>query len=114
LVSYAPPDTFEQRKDFLRLAAKGRKIARPGFVLQALKGEPVNKLRVGYTATKKIGNAVARNRARRRLKEAARVTLAEMDLPGIELVFICRQETATMPFATLQASLKSALGEALK
>jgi ribonuclease P protein component len=114
LISYAPPDTFAQRKDFLRLAAKGRKFARRGFVLQALKGEPTTPLRVGYTATKKIGNAVARNRARRRLKEAARLTLAAMKLSGMELVFICRQETADMPFAALQSSLKSALAEAGK
>jgi ribonuclease P protein component len=114
LVTYAPPDTFEQRADFLRLAAKGRKFARPGFVLQALKGEPSLPLRVGYTATKKIGNAVARNRARRRLKEAARLTLADMNLSGVEFVFICRQETATIPFATLQSGLKSALAEAVK
>jgi ribonuclease P protein component len=114
LLSYAPPETFEQRKDFLRLAAKGRKIARPGFVLQALKNESGTALRVGYTATKKIGNAVARNRARRRLKEAARLTLADMRLSGVELVFICRQETATIPFATLQSGLKSAIAEAIK
>jgi len=114
LISYAPPETFGQRKDFLRLAAKGRKIARPGFVLQALRAAPDEPLRVGYTATKKIGNAVARNRARRRLKEAARLTLAEMKLAGMELVFICRQETATMPFAALQSGLKAALAEAAK
>ncbi len=114
MISYAPPESFGQRKDFLRLAAKGRKFARPGFVLQALKTEPATKLRVGYTATKKIGNAVARNRARRRLKEAARLALADMKLDGIELVFICRQETACMPFATLQSGLKSAIAEAAK
>jgi ribonuclease P protein component len=112
LVGFAPPESFQHRTDFLRLAAKGRKIARPGFVLQALKGDQT--LRVGYTATKKIGNAVARNRARRRLKEAARLALAEMQVEGMEFVFICRQETGTMPFAALQASLKAALAEAVK
>jgi ribonuclease P protein component len=70
-------------------------------------------LRVGYTATKKIGNAVARNRARRRLKEAARLTLAEAaPLNGVELVLICRQETARLPFTTLCANLKTALADA--
>ncbi len=78
---------------------------------RAAAGEP---LRVGYTATKKIGNAVARNRARRRLKEAARLTLAEKSLTGVELVLICRQETAILPFPTLCANLQSALAEALK
>jgi len=113
-VTYAPPETFAERKDFLRLAAKGRKLARPGFVMQALRTGTVSPLRVGYTATKKIGNAVTRNRARRRLKEAARLTFAERDLAGLELVLICRQETAKIPFGILQAHLQNALAEAIK
>ncbi len=71
-------------------------------------------LRVGYTATKKIGNAVARNRARRRLKEAARLTLSQTPLTGVELVLVCRQETANLPFDALCANLRAALAEALK
>ncbi len=114
MVSYAPPDIFSQRADFLRLAARGKKFARPGFIMQFLRGEAEKPVRVGYTATKKIGNAVARNRARRRLREAARLTLAEAPLPGIEIVFICRQETAQIPFESLRASLKSTLAEAMR
>ncbi len=114
MVSYAPPDIFSQRADFLRLATRGKKFARPGFVMQFLRGDAQTPLRVGYTATKKIGNAVARNRARRRLKEAARLTLAETPLPGVELVLICRQETAKIPFATLRANLKTTLAEAMR
>jgi len=114
LVSYAPPDIFAQRADFLRLAARGKKFARPGFVMQFLRGEAEKPVRVGYTATKKIGNAVARNRARRRLKEAARLTLAETKLAGVELVLICRQETAKIPFETLRANLKTTLAEAMR
>jgi ribonuclease P protein component len=118
LVSFAPPptlgppETFKVRADFLRLASRGRKIARPGFVMQALNTGTQAPLRVGYTATKKIGNAVARNRARRRLKEAARLTFAAAaPLTGMELVLICRAETAKLPFATLRANLKTALAE---
>jgi ribonuclease P protein component len=111
----APPETFKRRAEFLALAARGRKIARPGFVMQALRdGAPDQALRVGYTATKKLGNAVARNRARRRLKEAARLTLAGRDLAGLKLVLICRQDTATLPFARLTAGLAAALAEAVK
>jgi ribonuclease P protein component len=104
-----PPETLKRRADFLRLAAKGRKIARPGFVLQVLRGETETPLRVGYTATKKLGNAVARNRARRRLREAVRLALAGENLAGTELVVICRQETAAIPFPTLCADLRAAL-----
>ncbi len=104
-----PPETLKRRADFLRLASKGRKIARPGFVLQVLRTEGKNPLRVGYTATKKLGNAVARNRARRRLREAVRLTLAVENFSGTELVVICRQETAAIPFPTLCADLRAAL-----
>jgi ribonuclease P protein component len=114
LVSYAPPETFSQRTDFLRLAARGKKFARPGFVLQVLRTGEDRSIRVGYTATKKLGNAVARNRARRRLKEAARLTLAETPMPGVELVLICRQETAALSFETLRTNLKATLAEALR
>jgi ribonuclease P protein component len=96
------------------MASRGRKLARAGFVLQAVKLAPEAPLRVGYTATKKIGNAVIRNRARRRLKEAARLNLAEMGLHGMEFVFICRQDTATLPFAVLRENLRAALAEATK
>src|SRR5580698_6433063 len=101
MAAFSPPETFKRRADFLRMASRGRKIAKPGFVIQVCTSETAAPLRVGYTATKKIGNAVARNRARRRLKEAARLTLAGRALQGVELVLICRQETATTPFAKL-------------
>ncbi len=115
MVSFAPPETFKLRADFLRMASRGRKIARPGFVLQVLRSDKATPLRVGYTATKKIGNAVARNRARRRLKEAARLSIAELPpLNGVELVLICRQETAKLPFETLRGNLATALAEATK
>jgi ribonuclease P protein component len=113
--TFSPPETFKLRADFLRMASRGRKIARPGFVMQVSRSESARALRVGYTATKKIGNAVARNRARRRLKEAARLVIGAMPpLNGVELVLICRQETATLPFATLQTTLHTALADALK
>lgn len=96
------------------MAARGRKIAKPGFVMQICVAGGQAPLRAGYTATKKIGNAVVRNRARRRLKEAARLVLAGRDLPGVEVVMICRQETACLPFGKLSAGIEAALAEALK
>jgi ribonuclease P protein component len=110
----SPPDTFKRRADFLRMAARGRKIAKPGFVMQFCTTGGQLPVRAGYTATKKIGNAVVRNRARRRLKEAARLVLAGRDLPGVELVLICRQETARLPFEKLCGGVEAALAEAFK
>ena len=112
MAAFAPPEIFKVRADFLRLAARGRKLVRPGLVMQFAASDRQTPLRVGFTATKKIGNAVVRNRARRRLKEAARLTLAGRPLTGVELVLICRQETAKLPFMSLCAGIESALAEA--
>ena len=114
MVSLAPPETFKRRADFLRLASRARKLARPGFVMQVARSGGEKPFRVGYTATKKIGNAVARNRARRRLKEAARLTFAAAPLDGFEMVLVCRKETAGLPFNTLCANLQTALAEVTK
>jgi ribonuclease P protein component len=110
----SPPETFKRRAEFLRMASRGRKIAKPGFVMQLCSTESRVPLRAGYTATKKIGNAVMRNRARRRLKEAARLTLAGRDLSGVELVLICRQETGRVAFEKLCDGIEAALAEGLK
>ncbi len=113
--TFSPPETFKLRADFLRMASRGRRTARPGLVMQIAKSDAQMPLRVGYTATKKIGNAVARNRARRRLKEAARLVIGALPpLNGVELVLICRKETAELPFTTLQLTLRTALSDAIK
>lgn len=111
MAALSPPQTFKRRVAFLRLAAQGHKIVKPGFVMQTASAAPDEPLCVGYTATKKLGNAVARNRARRRLKEAARLEFAAQDLRGRELVLICRQETAGLAFSALRGHLASALSE---
>ena len=54
----------------------------PGLVLQALPRDDDGPARLGFTVTKKVGNAVVRNRTRRRLKEAARLLLAEQPVAG--------------------------------
>ena len=108
-----PPARLTRRAEFLRLASKGKKIAKYGFVLQAAQDGDLPFPRVGYTATKKIGNAVTRNRAKRRLREAARLSLAGQSLPGVELVLIARRETAEIEFSRLQQTLTRALAEVL-
>jgi ribonuclease P protein component len=98
-----------RRADFVRAAAKGRKAATAGLVLQAVLREDSGPVRVGFTVTRKIGNAVIRNRTRRRLKEAARLVLAGQDVSGVDLVLIGRAATRGRDFAALQADLRQAL-----
>lgn len=104
-----------KRADFLRLN-RGRKWAAPGVVLQMAEtpssDPPQTKatdIRVGFTVTKKVGNAVVRNRAKRRLREAARAVLPLLAVRGHDYVLIGRDATLTRPFATLVEDLKQAL-----
>lgn len=99
-----------RRSEFLRVAGRGKKAARPGLVLQALPSD--GPLRLGFTATKKIGGAVVRNRAKRRLREAARLALGADAPPGWDLVLIARDATATRSFAQLLGDLRGALRQA--
>ncbi|MBD3677204.1 MAG: ribonuclease P protein component [Rhodobacteraceae bacterium] len=106
-------ETLTQRSDFLK-AARAKRDARPGFVLQARRrgeGEPDGALiRVGFTCSKKVGNAVARNRAKRRLRALAREVLPRAGVPGFDYVLIGRVETtATRDFAEMTADMEKAL-----
>jgi ribonuclease P protein component len=105
----SPPATLKRRAEFLHAASRGQKLARPGFVMQVVKARPSAELRVGFTASRKVGNAVVRNRARRRLREMVRLTLAESRISGMELVLIARRDTARIEFATLCKSFAEAL-----
>jgi len=98
------PARLKQRRDFVHLARRGHKAVTPGLILQALpRGD--SSLRVGFTASKKVGNAVARNRAKRRLRALA----AQMLPTGWDFVLIARTATVTRPFALLRRDLARAL-----
>jgi ribonuclease P protein component len=102
-----------QRADFVR-CSKAQRFGTKGIHLQGRKrhsDEPATGMRVGFTCSKKVGNAVARNRAKRRLREVARIVLAEHGRPGWDYVLVGRQETtATLTFTQLQSDLIKALG----
>ena len=97
------------RSQFLAVAATRRKCARVGVVLQArARNDGVAAIGIGFTATKKIGNAVARNRAKRRLREAARAVLPKLGLPGTDYVAVARAETGDTPYSQLIAAFEDA------
>ena len=107
------PGRLKRRAEFLLVAARGRKTATHGLVLQALPRDDTAPARLGFTVTKKIGNAVLRNRARRRLKEAARLELREHPLTGVDLVLIGRDHTRGRDFLALRDDLRRALRKTL-
>jgi ribonuclease P protein component len=107
-----PPQRLKLRADFLRAASKGRKAAVHGLVLQALPRPDTGAARIGFTVTKKVGNAVIRNRTRRRLKEAARLLLAQRPVSDVDLVLIGRDTTRGRKFTDLVDDLRRALSKA--
>jgi ribonuclease P protein component len=100
---------LKRRAQFLEAARSGRKAAVGGVVLQALLRNDDQPVRLGFTVTKKVGNAVVRNRSRRRLKEAARLVLGAQPLTGVDLVLIGRDSTRKRNFMALQSDIKRAL-----
>ena len=106
----APPaiERLKTRAQFLA-AAKGRSVSKGAVVVQTLPREDQASIRAGFTATRKIGGAVVRNRAKRRLREAARLLLPLHGRAGRDYVFIARGGTASRPWARLLDDVKSAL-----
>jgi ribonuclease P protein component len=110
---------LKTRRDFLRVAAARRKRVRPGLIVQAARRasspprpaahDGPDGVRVGFTASRKVGNAVARNRARRRLRAAAAEVLPALGEAGTDYVLVARKATLGRRYGDLVRDLHEAL-----
>ena len=101
-------ERLKRRADFVA-AASGRKAPAAGFLLQARARAERGPSRVGFTVSKRVGNAVERNRIRRRLREVVRLSGVAFMTEGHDYVLIGRREALKLPFAQMMQDFARAL-----
>ncbi|MDQ2704388.1 MAG: ribonuclease P protein component [Pseudomonadota bacterium] len=102
------PARLRKRAEFLAVR-RGEKRRGRLFLLEVLERGDGDAARVGFTVTKKVGNAVVRNRVRRRLKEAVRIDAAGDMKPGNDYVIVGREDVLAAPFAEIRTELSRRL-----
>ena len=100
-------ERLTRRADFLS-AAKGTRVQAASFTMQARDRRDVSSPRVGFTITKKTGNAVERNRIRRRLRAAAGAVIPQAGRAGFDYVIVARRPALTSPFEVVRSELERA------
>ena len=107
--------TIKKRRDFLEAAAKGRKFVAGTFILQMLTRDAAHPAgqapRFGFTVTKKMGNAVVRNRIKRRLRAATREAAIKHALEGNDYVLISRHKALGCPYSDLLRDMEFAFSK---
>lgn len=102
-------ERLRKRLDFLNVAKTGERYVTPGFIVQVYLRAPNGPFRYGITATRKIGGAVERNRAKRRLRALIRQVLFQIGRPGLDYVFIARTEVLKRGYALMSQEFEQAL-----
>ena len=100
--------TIPSRAGFLAARSNGEKALSRGLVIQAIENE-ASQWRIGLTASKKIGNAVTRNRARRRMRALARAYLVPLAHPGTDYVLIARHDILNADWQDMAKGLQKAI-----
>ena len=103
-----PYERLRKRAQFLKVR-HGQKRGGPLFLLEVLARDDDGAARIGFTVTKKSGNAVQRNRIRRKLREAVRVHAAGDMAAGNDYVIVARKDVIAAPFETIKAELSRRL-----
>ena len=101
-------DRLKHRREFLK-ASNAPAWKTPGVIVQACQRGDEAPARAGFTVTKKLGNAVARNKIRRRIKEAVRLVAKDKFATGTDYVFIGRQMARDRSFNLLMEDIDQAL-----
>lgn len=99
-------ERLRKRSEFLAVSKTGEKWVTPAFVIQVYHRPISGPFRYGITASRKVGGAVERNRAKRRLRALIREILPPIAHPGVDYVFIARREILKRDFALMGKELK--------
>lgn len=109
--------SLKSRREFLAVARTGRRSVRPGLILQAgtkhVEGPRASNTipQIGFTVSKKVGNAVERNLVKRRFRALARLVMAKRADPARDYVLVGRRTAVKRPFGLLQKDLEQALDD---
>ncbi|MBS0272140.1 MAG: ribonuclease P protein component [Proteobacteria bacterium] len=102
-------ERLRKRSDFVTVAKAGERYVTPAFIIQAYKRAIDGPFRTGITASRKVGKAVERNRAKRRLRVLIRTTFPHTGHAGMDYVLIAREEALKRNFALMEKELVMAL-----
>lgn len=105
---------LKRRREFLAVAGTRCRWVAPAFVLQAGPRGAPTEIGIGFTASRRLGGAVARNRARRRLRAAVRALLPGAARPGYDYVIVARPAILTCPFEVLLSDLATAFARVIR